>query len=112
MSPDEEEEEEEEDDDDDDEKEEEDMEMEEEEEEEEPAILAGQYIHSSASPSQVSTQNEHSLTTDTALPESDTSLDELQRDYYPPAKRSSKPRHSQHRKRRTGRRSTQDEESE
>jgi hypothetical protein len=62
-----------------------------EEEEEDSTKLAAQYMHSFTSPSQASTQIKRSLINDIALSDSDTSTDELQRDYNPPAKRSSKP---------------------
>ena len=74
--------------------------------EEEPAVLASQYMQSFTSPSQVSMQDEHTLP-DTGLPGSDTSLDELQSGYHTPAKRSSKSRHPQRKKRRLDRQSTQ-----
>jgi hypothetical protein len=79
-----------------------DDEEEEEEVEEDSAILATQYIDSFTSPSQASTQIERSLASDMALPDSDTSTDELQRDYNPPAKCPSKSSHYlQRRKRRS-----------
>ncbi len=84
------------------------------EEEDEPATLTGQYMHSFTSPSQISTRNEYSSSTNIALAESDTSLDEFQTDFYKPsAKRSSTSRHyPQRHKRRTGKSSNlQDEES-
>ena len=83
------------------EEEDEEEEKEKEEEEEEEKVVATQYMDSFTLLSQPSTQIERSLSGDMALQDSDTSTDELQTDYNPPAKRSLKPSYYlQRRKRR------------
>ena len=86
----------EEDDEDEDDEDDEEEQEDDEDEEENPAMFFFPSL------SQASTQNQRSLTSDMALPDSDTSTDELQRDYNPLAKRPSKSSYYlQRRKRRT-----------